>query len=57
MRAARVVQGCKQGKGGCNFQIIGDVRPVVGNKWDGGWIIDPDKNPNKKYDVEITFAE
>src|ERR1700680_3742630 len=44
----------KQGKGGCNFQIIGDVRPVAGNKWDGGWIIDPDKNPNKKYDVEIT---
>jgi hypothetical protein len=27
---------------------------VAGNKWDGGWIIDPDKNPNKKYDVEIT---
>jgi len=22
--------------------------------WDGGWIIDPDKDPNKKYDVEIT---
>jgi uncharacterized protein (DUF2147 family) len=44
----------KQGKGGCNFQIIGNVRPVAGNKWDGGWIIDPDKNPNKKYDVEIT---
>ena len=44
----------KQGKGGCNFQIIGNVRPVAGNKWDGGWIIDPDKDPNKKYDVEIT---
>ena len=43
-----------QGKGGCNFQIIGNVRPVAGNKWDGGWIIDPDKDPNKKYDVEIT---
>jgi uncharacterized protein (DUF2147 family) len=40
---------------GCNFQIIGNVRPVGGNKWDGGWIIDPDKNPNKKYDVEITI--
>ena len=25
-----------------------------GNKWDGGWIIDPDKDPDKKYDVEIT---
>src|ERR1700693_3707407 len=44
----------QQGKGRCNFQIIGNVRPVSGNKWDGGWIIDPDKNPNKKYDVEIT---
>ena len=44
----------KHSKGGCNFQIIGNVRPVAGNKWDGGWIIDPDKDPNKKYDVEIT---
>ena len=39
---------------GCNFQVIGDVKPIAGNKWDGGWIIDPDKDPNKKYDVEIT---
>ena len=38
----------------CNLQIIGDVRPVAGGKWDGGWVIDPDKDPNKKYDVEIT---
>ena len=44
----------KNVKEGCNFQIIGNVKPVAGNKWDGGWIIDPDKNPNKKYDVEIT---
>jgi uncharacterized protein (DUF2147 family) len=44
----------KHSKGGCNFQIIGNVRPVAGNKWDRGWIIDPDKDPNKKYDVEIT---
>jgi uncharacterized protein (DUF2147 family) len=44
----------KHSKEGCKFQIIGNVRPVSGNKWDGGWIIDPDKNPNKKYDVEIT---
>src|SRR4249920_4056345 len=44
----------KHSKEGCNFQIIGNVRPMAGNKWDGGWIIDPDKNPNKKYDVEIT---
>jgi uncharacterized protein (DUF2147 family) len=44
----------KHNNDGCNFQIIGDVRPVSGNKWDGGWIVDPDKDPNKKYDVEIT---
>ena len=44
----------KNVKEGCNFQIIGDVKPVAGNKWDGGWIIDPDKDPDKKYDVEIT---
>jgi uncharacterized protein (DUF2147 family) len=44
----------KHSKEGCNFQIIGNVRPVAGNKWDGGWIIDPDKDPDKKYDVEIT---
>jgi len=44
----------KNAKDGCNFQIIGNVRPVGGNTWDGGWIIDPDKDPNKKYDVEIT---
>jgi uncharacterized protein (DUF2147 family) len=44
----------KNVKDGCNFQIIGDVRPIAGNKWDGGWIIDPDKDPDKKYDVEIT---
>jgi len=41
-------------KDGCNFQIIGNVRPVGGNKWDEGWIVDPEKDPNKKYDVEIT---
>ena len=32
----------------------GNVRPVGGNRWDRGGIVDPDKNPNKKYDVEIT---
>jgi uncharacterized protein (DUF2147 family) len=41
-------------KAGCNFQIIGDVKPVSGNKWDGGWIVDPEKDPNRRYDVEIT---
>ena len=44
----------KHEKDGCNFQIIGNVKPVGGNKWDNGWIVDPDKDPNKKYDVEIT---
>jgi uncharacterized protein (DUF2147 family) len=44
----------KYEKDGCNFQIIGNVQPVGGNKWDNGWIVDPDKDPNKKYDVEIT---
>ena len=39
---------------GCNFQVLGDVKPVAGNKWDGGWIVDPEKDPDKKYDVEIT---
>ncbi len=44
----------KHEKDGCNFQIIGNVKPVGGNKWDNGWIVDPDKDPDKKYDVEIT---
>jgi uncharacterized protein (DUF2147 family) len=44
----------KDSSEGCNFQVIGDVKPMGGNKWDGGWIIDPDKDPEKKYDVEIT---
>jgi uncharacterized protein (DUF2147 family) len=44
----------KHARDGCNFQIIGNVRSVGGNRWDGGWIVDPDKDPNKKYDVEIT---
>lgn len=39
---------------GCNFQVIGNVKPMSGNKWDGGWIVDPEKDPKKKYDVEIT---
>ena len=41
-------------KAACGFQVIGNVKPVAGGKWDGGWIIDPDKDPNTKYDVEIT---
>jgi uncharacterized protein (DUF2147 family) len=44
----------KNSREGCNFQIMGDVKPVAGGKWDNGWIIDPEKDPDKKYDVEIT---
>lgn len=36
---------------GCNMQIIGDVKPVSGGKWDKGWIRDPEND--SKYDVEI----
>lgn len=39
---------------GCGLQIFGDVKPVAGGKWDGGWIIDPEKDLNTRYDVEIT---
>lgn len=39
-------------KEGCGLQIIGNVKPVSGGKWDGGWILDPEKNA--KYDVELT---
>src|SRR5262245_14879461 len=41
-------------KEGCGLQIFGDVKPVAGGKWDGGWIIDPEKDLKTKYDVEIT---
>src|SRR5688572_89389 len=27
----------------CNMQIIGNVKPVSGAKWDGGWIYDPER--------------
>jgi uncharacterized protein (DUF2147 family) len=39
---------------GCNFQIIGDVKPVGANRWDKGWIVDPERDPKRRYDVEIT---
>jgi uncharacterized protein (DUF2147 family) len=41
-------------KEGCGLQIFGDVKPVSGGKWDGGWIIDPEKDLKTRYDVEIT---
>lgn len=37
---------------GCNLQIIGNVKPVAGGKWDGGWIYDPERQ--SRYDVELT---
>ena len=39
------------GKRGCGKQIIGDVEPQGGGRWDNGWIYDPDKG--RKYDVEL----
>ena len=36
----------------CGTQIIGNVKPVAGGKWDGGWIYDPDQGA--RYSVEIT---
>ena len=41
-------------KEGCGLQIFGDVKLVAGGKWDGGWIIDPEKSLKTRYDVEIT---
>lgn len=39
-------------KSACGMQIIGDVKPMKNGRWDGGWILDPEKD--SKYDVEIT---
>ena len=36
----------------CGLQILSNVKPVARNRWDKGWIYDPDKDA--KYDVEIT---
>lgn len=38
-------------KSACGTQIIGNAKPVGKNTWDGGWILDPDKN--EKYSVEL----
>jgi hypothetical protein len=38
-------------KKGCGIQIIGNVKPVGKDTWDGGWIYDPDRNA--KYSVEL----
>lgn len=38
-------------KKGCGVQIIGNAKPVGNDRWDGGWILDPEKN--QKYSVEL----
>jgi hypothetical protein len=38
---------------GC--RSFGDVKPVASGVWDGGWIIDPEKDLNTKYSVELTL--
>ena len=40
-------------RGACGMQIFGDVRPVAGGQWDGGWIYDPDRDA--KYSVELSL--
>jgi len=45
------VQDAKNGKA-CGIQILGNVQPVAGGKWDNGWIYDPDDDA--KYSVELT---
>src|SRR5689334_2323953 len=37
---------------GCGKQIIGDVSPVGGGRWDNGWIYSPERG--RKYSVELT---
>ncbi len=39
----------------CGKQIIGNVAPVGKNKWDNGWIYDPDRG--RKFDVELTALD
>jgi uncharacterized protein (DUF2147 family) len=39
-------------KSACGTQILGNVKPMAGGTWDGGWIYDPEEKA--KYSVEIT---
>jgi uncharacterized protein (DUF2147 family) len=39
----------------CGKKIIGNVAPVGKNKWDNGWIYDPDRDKN--FDVELTALD
>lgn len=36
----------------CGLAVIGNVKPVAKNVWDGGWILDPEIG--EKFDVELT---
>ena len=38
-------------KRGCGIQVIGNVKPVGKDTWDGGWILDPERDA--KYSVEL----
>lgn len=38
-------------KKGCGIQVIGNVKPVGKDTWDGGWIYDPEKGG--RYSVEL----
>ena len=51
---AATSRGCEDAKNSdqCGKQIIGNVKSVGKNKWDNGWIYDPDGG--SKYDVELT---
>jgi len=39
----------------CGKQIIGNVKSIGKNKWDEGWIYDPDRD--SKFDVELTLLD
>ncbi len=36
----------------CGLDILGNVKPVQGGRWDNGWIFDPDFG--QRFDVELT---
>jgi uncharacterized protein (DUF2147 family) len=38
----------------CGTQIIGNVKPMPGGSWDGGWIYDPERD--EKFSVELTMV-
>lgn len=43
----------KEDQHGCGQKLIGDVKSMGRNVWDGGWIISPESRT--KYDVELTL--